>query len=142
MEIITLLVILLLILLILFFYHKFFDSDDEQVFRQYNFEELNWLKNSIIYPSIEVEIQSVVLNPSDDKSLCYQKGNRIYCMEIIRTSDIEHLHKELTVNGKYLKGKLQETLHQQHTFGQVPNLKVLGIAVLNEKFIIVMELIK
>lgn len=138
MEVIT----LLLILLILFFLHKFFGSDDKEDFRQYTFEELRWLKNSIIYPTIEGEIQSVTLNSSDDKSLCYQNGNQIYCMEIIRTSDIENLNKELTVNGEYLSGKLQETLHQQHTFGQVPNLKILGIAIQNRKFIIAMELIK
>lgn len=63
-------------------------------------------------------------------------------MEIIRTSDVENLQKELSVNGDYLKDKLQEALRQQHTFGQVPNLNVLGMAVQNGNFIIAMELIK
>ncbi|PEJ46588.1 hypothetical protein COL77_17070 [Bacillus wiedmannii] len=139
---ILLLLLFLLILLVLFCFRKYLDLDDKEVFHQYPPEALRWLKNKIIYPNLEGEIQSVVLNPSDDKSRCCQNGNRIYCMEIIRTSDVENLHKELAVNGEYLKGKLQETLHRQHMFGQVPNLKILGIAVQNKKFIIVMELIK
>lgn len=137
-----LLLLILLVLLILYLFRKYLVFENQEIFQQYSPESLRWLKNEIIYQSLDGEIQAVSLNPSDDKSLCYQKGNRIYCMEIIRTSDTENLNKELTVNGKYLKGKLQETLHQQYMFGQVPNLKVLGIAVINEKFIIVMELIK
>ena len=96
----------------------------------------------MIYSSLEGEIQTVSLNPSDDKSHCYQNGNRIYCEEHIRTSDKENLQKELTENEEYLTSKLQETLYQQHILGQVPKLKVLRIAVQNGKFIIVMELIK
>lgn len=137
-----LLLMFLLILLVLFLFQKYLDFDDKAAFQQYSPEALYWLKNNLIYRCLDGEIQSVLLNPSDDKSHCYQNNNRIYCIEIIRTSDVENLQKELTVNGDYLKGKLQETLYQQYMFGQVPNLKVLGITVQNGKFIIVMELIK
>lgn len=139
---ILLLLLFLLVILVLFFYQKYLGFDDKKVFHQYSPESLRWFKNKIIYQILAGEIQSVSLNPSDDKSLCYQNGNRIYSMEIIRTSDVENLQKELSVNGDYLKDKLQEALRQQHTFGQVPNLNVLGMAVQNGNFIIVMELIK
>lgn len=139
---ILLLLLLLLVILVSLHYHKYLNFNDKESLPQYSLDVLRWFKNEVIYKCLESEIQTVSLTPSDDKSHCYQNGNRIYCIEIIRTSDIANLEKELTVNKEYLKGKLQETLHQQHTFGQVPNLKVLGIAVQNEKLIIAMEQIK
>ena len=139
---VLLLMLFLSVLPALYYFSKHLISNGEEAFPQYPTEALQWFKNKVIYPSLEGEIQTVCLNPSDDKSRCYQNGNRIYCVEIIRPSDKKNLHNEIIVNGDYLKGKLQETLYQQYLFDNVPNLKVLGIAVQNERFIIVMELIK
>lgn len=135
------LIIVLLILLVLYFLLKLPVLTDKEVIPQYSTVALRWLKKEVIYSSLEGEIQTVSLNPSDDKSRCYQNVNRIYCEELIRTSDIEKLQKELSENEEYLTSKLQETLYQQHILGQVPKLKVLRIAVQNGKFIIGMELI-
>ncbi|MFC4389260.1 hypothetical protein ACFOZ1_15875 [Gracilibacillus marinus] len=137
-----LLILVLLILLVSFCFKRYLDLKEKDVFPQYTNEQLRWLKNKVIYRSLEREIQSVHLNPSDDKSICYQNSNRIYCMENIRTSDIEALQKEISVNGEYLNGKLQGSLQQQYTYGQIPNLKVRGMAIENGKFIVAMELIK
>jgi hypothetical protein len=135
------LIIVLLILLVLYFLLKLPVLADKEVIPQYSTVELRWLKKEVVYSSLEGEIQTVSLNPSDDKSHCYQNVNRIYCEELIRTSDIEKLQKELTENEEYLKIKLQESLYQQHIIGLVPKLKVLRIAVQNGKFIIGMELV-
>lgn len=136
-------IMLMLTIGVLVCLNKFFGSDDKPKPTPtiYSFEQLRFLKNTIIYPTLEGEIQSVELNPSDDKSLCYQNGNMIYCMEIIRTSDSETLQKEVAVNGDYLKGKLQEALNQKRMLDQVPPLEVKAIGVENGRFIIALELI-
>lgn len=137
-----LLVLFLIILLISLKFYESINSTTKEVIPKYSAEELQWFKKEVIYKCLENEIQTVSLNPADDKSHCYQKGVRIYCIEMIRTSDIENFHKELIVNEAYLKEKLQETLYQQYMFGQIPKIKVLGAAVHNGKFIVAMELLK